>query len=112
MTPETDIDPSDIDPEAADDLINFLSRKWMLDTLLVLEKTQSIRFNELERKLGNLSSKTLSKRLDALSEQGFVVKEQFQKVPPRTEYRLTERGQELLDCVTWLGACATKWDDS
>lgn len=54
------------------------------------------RFSELQRSLVGISPKTLSDRLRRLEEAGVVNRACFAEMPPRVEYRLTEKGHALL----------------
>jgi DNA-binding HxlR family transcriptional regulator len=73
------------------------------------------RFSELQRSLGGISPKTLSDRLRRLEEAGVVTRACFAEMPPRVEYRLTDKGLALLSViesmrefgVTWLTDTAT-----
>ncbi len=57
------------------------------------------RFGELLEAMGNISPKTLSQRLKMLEEIGFVQRQAFLEIPPRVEYRLTEKGLALVDIM-------------
>ncbi|HLI07155.1 MAG TPA: helix-turn-helix domain-containing protein [Ktedonobacteraceae bacterium] len=57
------------------------------------------RFGELLDAMGSASPKTLSQRLKMLEESGFVQRKAFLEIPPRVEYRLTEKGQALVDIM-------------
>jgi DNA-binding HxlR family transcriptional regulator len=73
------------------------------------------RFSELQRSLSGISPKTLADRLRRLEEAGVVTRECFAEMPPRVEYRLTEKGLALLGTIesmrefgmTWLTETAT-----
>ncbi|MFB6296416.1 MAG: winged helix-turn-helix transcriptional regulator [Halobacteriales archaeon] len=52
------------------------------------------RFSELEDELG-ISPTTLSDRLEELCEVGIIDRESHDEIPPRVEYRPTEKGQAL-----------------
>jgi DNA-binding HxlR family transcriptional regulator len=54
------------------------------------------RFGELLDALGNVSPKTLSHRLKMLEERGIVRRQAYPEIPPRVEYRLTEKGAALV----------------
>jgi DNA-binding HxlR family transcriptional regulator len=54
------------------------------------------RFGELLDALGNVSPKTLSQRLKMLEECGIVQRQAYPEIPPRVEYRLTEKGSALV----------------
>lgn len=60
------------------------------------------RFGELLEALGNVSPKTLSQRLKMLEEVKLVTRQAYAEIPPRVEYRLTEKGQALFDIVRAL----------
>jgi len=45
------------------------------------------------------SSKTLAKRLKELDECGILERQTYNESPPRVEYRLTNKGQELVESV-------------
>ncbi len=57
------------------------------------------RFGELLEAMSNVSSKTLSQRLKMLEAIGFVQRQAFLEIPPRVEYRLTEKGLALVDIM-------------
>ena len=59
----------------------------------------SRRFGELLDALGNVSPKTVSQRLKMLEEIGCVERRAFAEIPPRVEYRLTEKGLALVDVI-------------
>jgi DNA-binding HxlR family transcriptional regulator len=48
------------------------------------------------------SSKTLAKRLKELDESGILERQVYNEIPPRVEYRLTNKGQELIESVISL----------
>jgi len=78
--------------------IRLLGDAWVL--LIVMNLLQGpMRFNALRASLGHISSKTLSNRLKALEELGFVQREAFLEIPLHVEYHLTERGQELGEVI-------------
>ncbi len=97
------VQTAEFDPPT--DLIKFLGRKWTLEIMKQLGR-RSHRFNQLSEATGNISSKTLSKRLKEMRERGFVEKKTYAMSPPRTEYKLTEEGQNLLKCVGYMDECA------
>lgn len=54
------------------------------------------RFSQLEHSLTGISPRTLSQRLERLAEQGIITKHCYSEMPPRVEYELTKRGQDLI----------------
>lgn len=84
--------------------LDLLNSKWTLHILRELMAGKR-RFNELSRSLG-LSSRTLCSRLRGLEEQGILVREIKNTIPPWVEYELTDKGQalnEVLECIVRWG---------
>ena len=82
--------------------------KWTLLLIRDLSEGRS-RFCELERSLQGISPRTLSLRLRALEEEGIIERETFPEVPPRVEYRLTEKGRALLPIIDGMRTYGTRW---
>lgn len=81
---------------------NILARvgdKWSLLVLYTLQHKEPLRFKQLQRELPDISQKSLTQTLRILEEDGFVHREVFAEVPPRVEYRLTERGLSFLPVI-------------
>ena len=53
------------------------------------------RFGELRAALPGISPKTLTAQLRHLETAGVLTRQAFAEIPPRVEYRLTARGQQL-----------------
>jgi len=58
-----------------------------------------MRFNQLRREMGNVSTKTLSRSLKHLSQEGIIKRRVFDAYPISVEYSLTKKGQELSDSL-------------
>lgn len=63
---------------------------------------QTLRFNELARRMGNVTQRSLTKQLRELQADGIVHREVFAVVPPRVDYSLTEKGRSLRDVIEAL----------
>ena len=55
------------------------------------------------------SSKTLTIRLKELEKSGILNRQSFNEIPPRVEYRLTPKGQELVESIINLLQWMRKW---
>lgn len=94
------------------DIMEFLaSKKWMLVVLAELHFHGTQRFNELLDNMKQISPKILSKRLKELEERELVARRRFNEIPPRVEYTLTEKGQELVKSFRDIGKWALKWEN-
>ena len=75
--------------------VNILSGKWKLKILWNIYKKKTVRFNELRRLLGSITTKTLIDQLKELEEKGIIQRTIYPEIPPKVEYSLTEIGQTL-----------------
>ncbi|NEN25672.1 helix-turn-helix transcriptional regulator [Cryomorpha ignava] len=78
------------------DVINRISDKWSLLSILALGTHGTLRFNALKKEIGDVSQRMLTVTLRNLEEDGFVSRKIYAEVPPRVEYQLTEMGQGLM----------------
>src|ERR1700741_4548197 len=88
--------------------MQVIGNKW---TALILRDLFSgpKRFGELEKSVGSINPRTLSQRLDDLESFGIITKQSFAEVPPRTEYTLTKKGQDLLPVLKQMATWGTKY---
>lgn len=70
---------------------------WKMPILWRL-KDQTLRYGEL-RKIPHISDKMLTSQLRELEADGYVHREVFAVVPPRTEYSLTQKGRDVIPLV-------------
>lgn len=80
-------------------IMSVISRKWALLIITTIGNHGTLRFGELEEKMGGISPKTLSDRLKELENAGLVRRETFSEIPPRVEYSLTKDGLELRNAL-------------
>ena len=84
---------------------NVLSRfgdKWSILVLVILETRGTMRFNELNREIGDISQRMLTVTLRTLEADGLVTRKVYPEVPPRVEYTLTGMGHSLIPCIDKL----------
>jgi len=74
--------------------LNVLSGKWKLKILWQVSKG-AVRFNELQRRLGKITTKTLTQQLRELEEQKILARTVYPDNPPKVEYTLTDLGQSI-----------------
>ena len=77
-------------------VISRITDKWSLLVLYTLEHQEVMRFNDLWRQIPDISQKMLTSTLRHLEDDGIIIREVFTEVPPRVEYRLSERGKSLM----------------
>ncbi len=79
--------------------------KWSVEILDTLSPRRRASFGELRRLLDGISPRVLSAKLKLLEEHGLLERTIVPSRPPRPEYALTERGQE----VTRIGASVLRF---
>lgn len=62
----------------------------------------TLRFNELARRVGNVTQRSLTKQLRELEADGIVHRKVFAVVPPRVDYSLTDKGRHLQQVILAL----------
>ncbi len=72
----------------------LLTGKW---TLLIMYhlSIKTMRFNELQRALPNLTQATLTKQLRMMEENGLINRTAYNQIPPRVDYALSELGNHF-----------------
>ncbi|HTL84058.1 MAG TPA: helix-turn-helix domain-containing protein [Acidimicrobiia bacterium] len=66
------------------------------------------RFDDFQARLG-ISRNVLNQRLNHLVEHGILDRVPYQEHPPRSEYRLTEKGRDLWPVVTAMRQWGDRW---
>lgn len=87
---------------------NVLDRfgdKWSMLVLLVLNKYEKFRFNELQKHIGDISQKMLTVTLRTMEADGLVKRTIYAEMPPRVEYEITAMGRSLIPHINGL----SKW---
>lgn len=76
--------------------LEIIGGRWKLRILLQLLKKDVSRFNELKREIPGITNTMLSTSLHELEESKLVQRTQYNEMPLRVEYSLTEGGKTLL----------------
>lgn len=90
-------------------LLRILSSPWTLLILHRLHIEGPKRFGELKRRLGSISTKTLTQRLRLLEGEGWILRHYEPTVPPKVTYSITKRVLELDGVMTELDRIAERW---
>jgi DNA-binding HxlR family transcriptional regulator len=92
-------DPSSLMAETAK-LRNLITKRGTLEILIPLCcSTKPVRYKKFRETLKGISSKTLTYRLQELEKAGILERHSYNEIPPRVEYNLTTKGQELIESV-------------
>ena len=89
-------------------LQRMLGGKWKLEILYYIAFHDIRRFGALRRQLGEITESSLTKQLRELEGDGFLLRHDFQEVPPRVEYTLTELGRSFMEVMEFMKAWGEK----
>ncbi len=88
----------------------LITKRGTLEILLPLCcTTESVRYLKFKKTMKGFSSKTLAIRLKELERNGILHRQAFSEIPPRVEYQLTTKGQELTESILDLLHWMIKW---
>ncbi|MGB8935188.1 MAG: winged helix-turn-helix transcriptional regulator [Candidatus Nitrosopolaris sp.] len=77
-------------------LRRLITKRGTLEILIPLCcTTDPVRYMKFRQTLQGFSSKTLAIRLKELQKGGILERQAYNEIPPRVEYKLTIKGQEL-----------------
>lgn len=75
-------------------MLQLIGGKWKPVILFCL-RTEKRRFGELSARIPDLSRKVLTQQLKEMEEDGLLTRKQYNEIPPRVEYALTDFGKSL-----------------
>lgn len=90
-------------------LLGILASPWTMLLLHRLHVEGPHRFGALKRRLGAISTKTLTERLRMLEAEGWVTRDYKPTVPPEVTYAITKRVLELDGVMKELDRIAERW---
>jgi DNA-binding HxlR family transcriptional regulator len=84
-------------------LRKLITKRGTLEILIPLCCiTNPVRYIKFRNTLSGFSSKTLAARLKELERSEILERKSYNEIPPRVEYNLTDKGQELVESVIEL----------
>ena len=87
---------------------SILSNKWKCLILRDL-LTGTKRFNELNKSIIGISAKVLTENLRELENDGIVNRKTYAVVPPKVEYSLSPKGEELKPIIDLMKDFGNKY---
>jgi len=90
----------------------LITKRGTIEMLIPLCcSTDAVRYKEFRQIMKGFSSKTLARRLKELENGGILERQAYNEIPPRVEYRLTSKGQELVESIINLLQWMRKWSN-
>lgn len=89
--------------------LSLIGGKWKMIILYLLCEHEVIRFNELKRKIGTITYKTLSSQLKELEADELIIRNEYPQIPPKVEYSLSEKGKSLIPILDAMCEWGTQY---
>jgi DNA-binding HxlR family transcriptional regulator len=70
--------------------------KWKSRIICVLSSASAMRYKEVKKELDNITDAVLAAMLKDLVADNLVDRKQYDEIPPKVEYSLTENGHSVL----------------
>lgn len=93
-------------------VLTVLARRHAIDIYRIVDSDGPVRYGAIEASVDPSSTSTLADRLAELEAIGVVTREQYDEVPPRVEYELTDAGRELRAHLDALEEWERNWLDN
>ena len=91
-------------------LRNLITKRGTFEMLIPLCCTTTpLRYMKFRELMKGISSKTLARRLKELERDGILERRAYNEIPPKVEYKLTKKGQELVESIFNLIHWMIKW---
>lgn len=79
--------------------VNSISGKWKIPIVWQINEGKK-RPSEFLRGIAKVDRRVLNQQLSEMVEDGILIKQSFNELPPRVEYSLTETGKQLVE-ILW-----------
>ncbi|MFV0400538.1 MAG: winged helix-turn-helix transcriptional regulator [Oscillospiraceae bacterium] len=76
--------------------LDIFGGKWKSRIICVLSSTGVMRYNAIRKELGNITDAVLAAMLKELIADDIISRKQYEEIPPKVEYSLTEKGMSVL----------------
>ncbi|GFN36589.1 winged helix-turn-helix transcriptional regulator [Tepidimicrobium xylanilyticum] len=88
--------------------LDIFGGKWKSRVICVLAEKKVLRYSAIRKEMINITDSVLASTLKELINDGIVKREQYNEIPPRVEYSLTDKGKSVVPILQticqWSGA--------
>ncbi len=88
--------------------LDIFGGKWKSRIICVLAAKETLRYSTLRKEMANITDAVLAATLKELIADGIIRRIQFNEIPPRVEYSLTDKGCSVVPILQsickWSGA--------
>ena len=76
--------------------LGIFGGKWKSRIICVLAAKGILRYSELRKEMANITDAVLATTPKELMEDGVIVRQSYDEIPPRVEYSLTKKGKSVV----------------
>lgn len=88
-------------------VLNIIGGKWKILILCAMHKEGDMRYGQLRRAIVGITNTMLAQSLREMEEDGLILRRQYDEMPVRVEYSLTEKACSMLPILLEL----KKWGE-
>ncbi|WP_294763257.1 helix-turn-helix domain-containing protein [uncultured Fusobacterium sp.] len=92
--------------------LDIIGGKWKPIILYYINTNKVARHSDLKRFIPSINERMLTRQLRELEEDELINRKVYPVVPPKVEYSLTEKGQELIPILESLVKWGAKYAKS
>ena len=81
--------------------------KWKIMILCVIDNNEVVRYGELNRAVHGITNTMLAQSLKELENDGMILRTQYDEMPVRVEYTLTDKAKSMIPILLQL----KKWGE-
>ena len=89
-------------------VINIVGGKWKIMILCVIDRDEVVRYGDLRRSIYGITNTMLTQSLKDMESDGLVIRKQYDEMPVRVEYSLSEKAKSLIPILLEL----KRWGES
>ena len=89
-------------------VIDIVGGKWKIMILCIIDREDTVRYGELKRSVFGITNTMLAQSLKELESDGLVIRRQYDEMPVRVEYTLSEKAASLIPILLQL----KKWGEN
>ena len=87
--------------------LELFGGKWKSRIICVLNEKDTLRYSSIRQEMRNITDAVLAATLKELLRNGLISRRQYNEIPPRVEYALTDRGKSVVPILQsicrWAG---------
>ena len=89
-------------------VIDIVGGKWKIMILCIIDRDEVARYGELKRAVFGITNTMLAQSLKELENDGLVIRKQYDEMPVRVEYTLSDKARSLIPILLQL----KKWGEN